>query len=274
MKTKISLLLLASLFIVFSSCKDDIVDDGQNQDIEVENQIERLVYPVPTPFETAQMLQSAGASYISGIINDFENADNYFKEKSQALNLGVYGSDLAYASTYNQAQVIRDILASTKKLSDQLGLSNVVDQNIIARVEQNIDNEDTLYKIVNNTYYDTFNKLNSENKGAVAMLVISGAWIESIYISTQLAITSSDFSILAQKIAEQKYTLNAMLPIIEQYETENQDIAEILLALHRFNIVFDKVEQNEDGDVSMTDDQLVELMEIGKEEREKIVNMQ
>ena len=272
MKTKISLLLLISLFLISTACKNDEATN-QNSDIIVEDNIDQLVYPIPTPFETTQMLQNAGAAYISGIINSFDNADNYFKEKSQALNLGVYGADLAYASTYNQAQAIRDILASSKKLSDQLGLSNIIDQNIIDRVEQNIDNGDTLYKIVNNTYYDTFNKLNSENKGAIAMLVISGAWIESIYISTQLAITSSDFSILTPKIAEQKYTLNSLLPIITQY-SDNQDISEIIVSLNRFNEIFDEIEQDEDGNITMNNAQLEKLMNIAQEEREKIVTMQ
>lgn len=270
MKTKISLLLLVSFILILSSCKRDTTDD--QKDITVENQMEKFVYPIPTPFETTQMLQGAGAAYIINLTNDVNNADKYFKEKSQALNLGVYGADLAYAATYNQAQSIRDILASSKKLSDQLGLSNVIDQSIIERVEQNIDNTDTLYKIVNNTFYDTFNKLNNENKGAISMLVITGAWIESIYISTQLATTSSDFTILAKKIAEQKYTLNSLLNITEQY-SDNQDVTEITVVLNRFKGVFDQIEQNEDGDVDMNQALLEELMTISKEEREKIITM-
>lgn len=271
MKTKISLLLLVSFILVLGSCKRDSIDD--QKDITVENQIEELVYPIPTPFETTQMLQGAGAAYIIDLVNDVNNADKYFKEKSQALNLGVYGADLAYAATYNQAQSIRDILASSKKLSDQLGLSNVIDQTIIERVEQNIDNTDTLYKIVNNTFYDTFNKLNNEDKGAISMLVITGAWIESIYISTQLAATSSDITILAKKIAEQKYTLNSLMPLMEQY-SDNPDINEITVILNRFKSVFDQIEQNEEGEVDLDQSLLEELMTISKEEREKIITMQ
>ncbi len=273
MNTKFSLLLVLSFIFVFASCKHDNENNNPN-DIVVEDQIEQLVYPIPTPFEVTQMLQSSGTAYIADITNKIENADNYFKEKSKALNLGVYGADLAYASTYNQAQAIRDILVASKKLSDQLGLSAIIDQKIVERIEQNIDNADTLYKIVNNTYYDTFNKLNAENKGALAMLVISGAWIESIYLSTQLALTSVDKEVLANKIAEQKFVVNSLIPILEQYKADNQDIAEVIEVMKKFKNVFDKITPNEDGDVEMDSQTLEELMKIAKEERDKIVTLQ
>lgn len=274
MKTKLSFIILISLFFVFVSCDDDTNNTNNKPDIEVEDQIDQLVYPIPTPFETTQMLQEAGAAYIADLTNDVTKAENYFKEKSQALNLGVFGADLAYASTYNQAQSIRDILAASKNLSDQLGLTNIIDQGIIQRVEQNIDNGDTLYKIVNNTYYETFNKLNSENKGAVAVMVISGAWIESLYISTQLAITSTDMSVLSSRIAEQKFTANTLIPLLDQYKNENADIAELAGIVQNIKNVFDKIEADEDGNITMDEATLEELMTVAKTEREKIVTMQ
>ncbi len=269
MKAKFYLVILVTLVIFLGSCKED---EKKDQDIVVDNKIEQLVYPVPTPFEVTQMLQKAGASYRLDLVNDVKNAEKYFKEKSQALNLGIYGADLAYASTYNQAQSIREILTATQRLANELGLTNVIDQNTITRVEQNIEKADSLYKIVNNSYLNTFNKLNEENKGAVSLMIITGAWIESIYISTQLAITSQNSSIIMEKIAQQKFTVNSLIPLLQQHK-DNQDIADVIVIVEKFKTIFDKVAQNEEGDVKMDAKVFEELTKLAESERKAIITL-
>jgi len=268
MKAKFYLVILVTLVIFLGSCKDEKKD----QDIVVDNKLEQLVYPVPTPFEVTQMLQKAGASYRLDLVNDVKNAEKYFKEKSQALNLGVYGADLAYASTYNQAQSIREILTATQRLANELGLTNVIDQSIITRVEQNIEKADSLYKIVNNSYLNTFNKLNTENKGAVSLMIIAGAWIESIYISTQLAITSQNSQVIMDKIAQQKFTISSLLPLLQQHK-DNQDVADVIIIVEKFKVVFDKVVQDEEGNVKMDAKLFDELTKLAETERKAIISL-
>ena len=60
-------------------------------------------YPLPTAFEITNMLNEAGAPYILSISNPASNAGNYFTQVEKAINLGVYGADLSYASTYDEA---------------------------------------------------------------------------------------------------------------------------------------------------------------------------
>ncbi len=272
MKTKLFSLIAIALLLAFG-CNENGNKNDQQNDIQVDNQVEKLVYPLPTPFEVTQMLQASGTAYNIGLVNDLNKADQYTTEKAQALNLGVYGADLAYAATYNQAQGTRDILAVTKKLSDNLGLTDVMDKNIVERIEQNIENGDSLYKIINNSYYDTFDKLNNQSKGSVAMLVITGAWIESMYLATQLAITSQDKTVLMNKIAEQKFNLNALIPLLQQYKDENSDIAEILPEVEKFKDFFDKVETDEDSNVSIDEETFDALSEYATQIREKIVDL-
>jgi hypothetical protein len=273
MKTRFFTLLIAVALVFAFGCNGNSDKNNKNNDIEVDNQVEKLVYPLPTPFEVTQMLQASGTAYNIGLINDLDKTDQYTTEKSQALNLGVYGADLAYAATYNQAQATRDILAVTKKLSDQLGLTDVLDKNIVERIEQNIENGDSLYKIINNSYYDTFDKLNNQSKGAVAMLVITGAWIESVYIATQLAITSQDKTILMNQIAEQKFNLNALIPLLQQYKDDNADVAEILPDVEKFKEFFDKVQTDEDSNVSIDEDTFNALTDYTAQIRQKIVDL-
>ena len=61
-------------------------------------------YPLPSSFDVTKLLVEAGASYILNLCNPVDNVNRYISLKSRALNLGVYGADLSYAATYNQAQ--------------------------------------------------------------------------------------------------------------------------------------------------------------------------
>ncbi|MBN2662944.1 MAG: hypothetical protein JXR68_04780 [Bacteroidales bacterium] len=273
MNTKLSFFLIVVLFLGLSACKDDSNSTiNAGDDIVVDQVDDQLVYPMPTPFEVTQMLQTSGTPFSVDIMNPVSNVDNYMQEISQALNLGVYGADLAYASTYNQANEVRDILAAAKKLSDELGLANVMDQNIVERIEQNIQNQDSLYKIVNNTFYNTYDKLNQEQKGAVSLLVITGAWIESIYLATQIAISSQDNSILMIKVAEQKYNVNTLLPLLNQY-TDNAEVASMIPVIQNFKTIFDKVQVDSLGDVTIDQAIFDEITDYSVSERNKIIAM-
>ena len=70
---------------------------------EIENQIEANVYPLPTSAEVIKMLTELEVGYIIGITNPVENTKKYFSSSTRAVNLGVYGADLSYATLYNHA---------------------------------------------------------------------------------------------------------------------------------------------------------------------------
>ena len=71
-------------------------------------------YPIPTSFELTELIQRAGAPYILTLSNDSEKAGDYITQKDKALNLGVYGTDLCYASTYMMKQGTMLFLESSK----------------------------------------------------------------------------------------------------------------------------------------------------------------
>lgn len=271
MKTKkIIFILVASLFIFVFSCKKE---HKQPEDIVVENTDEELVYPLPTPFEVTQMLQNSGTPYNFGLANELTKVDSYNSEKAKALNLGIYGADLAYAATYNQAQTTRDILLVIKKLADNLNISVVLNKNISERIEQNILNQDSLYKIVNNSFIRTFNELNKQSQGPTSILVITGALIEVVYIATQIAITSSDKSPLVYKIAEQKYNINSLIPLLQKYNEKNKDIAYAMKIVLNFKKIFDKIQADDEGNLIIDNATFDELSIYAKKTRTEIINL-
>jgi hypothetical protein len=227
---------------------------------------------MPTPFEVTQMLQNSGTAYNVSLTNPISNSDKYISEKAQALNLGVYGADLAYAVTYNQTQSAREFINASKKLSDELEITNVISKSVINRIENNSQNADSLYKIINHTYLATYNKLNELSKKTTALTIIAGAWIESLYLATQLAIVSQNNSELIQKIAEQKFNFNTLLNLLKQSDSDSY-ISDILGYINQLKPIFDNVKADDDGKVKMSEKDFDNLTNIVKKIRTQIISL-
>ncbi|MFW6043007.1 MAG: hypothetical protein ACOCPW_01485, partial [Marinilabiliaceae bacterium] len=127
--------IIVSVALVFTACQSSGKKDSRDgeektksepriEKEEVEEDVREFVYPLPTTFEVTEMLNRIGASYILALSNSDDNVDKYLTEKKQALNLGVYGADLSYASTYNQKQPTIDYMEASKKLVDALNMSS------------------------------------------------------------------------------------------------------------------------------------------------------
>ena len=75
---------------------------------------EEFDYPIPTSYEVVNMLQKANANFVFNITNNPDNVANYETQWQKAMNLGVYGADLSYASTYNKSEETAQFLDASK----------------------------------------------------------------------------------------------------------------------------------------------------------------
>lgn len=235
---------LASITLVFAlnSCGGGAKQaETETTDTTKEEAVKNVTkYPIPTAFEIVKMLDKAGASYILSLNNPVENADKYFTEKSKALNLGVYGANLSYASTYQMKQETMNYLNVSKKLIDDLQISTAFNKDLANRVEENIDNKDELIKIITDSFYDTYEFLLNEGKDNVSLLVMCGSWIEGLYITTQIAITTQNNADFMTIIANQKEPLNKLFELMQPFAEEDV-IAEMMETLKPLKAIFDEV---------------------------------
>jgi len=215
--------------IIFHSCNSSVnQENAQNakkvDSSNVKAQI-KIPYSLSTPLEITKMLNEAGAGYIITISNPVKSIDKYVTEKSKALNLGVYGADLSYSSTYNKIQETTNFFNNAKKLTEDLGILNAFTENEIKRIEKNIDKNDSLYQIITGSFEKTYQSLNEMNKGQVSAFVIAGGWVEGVYIATQLAKTSQKNEKIAKGIFEQKITLDKLIATLELYKDNAEVVA-------------------------------------------------
>jgi hypothetical protein len=238
--------------------------------LSVTDQAEKLLYPLPTPLEITEMLNKAGASYIIGIANRPENVDKYFTESAKALNLGVYGADLSYSATYGMSQETMNFFLCTKKLSDGLDVQTPENEKMTQRIESNIENRDSIYNILTSSFTGTFEYLNENGKGAVAVMVLAGGFIEGIYLSTELSSMIEKNADIMQGIADQKITLEKLLPLLETYK-DNQNVSEVLKSLNTIKVSFDELPLDE-GKVKMTPEVFTKIRKEITALRKKIVD--
>jgi len=264
----LSAVVLVSFLIALASCNNEqttheTTDDNTSQ---ASTDTREFEYPVPTPFEVTNVIIKSGASYQFDLTNPVENSDKYFTEKDKALNLGVYGADLSYYSTYNKPNETRNYLSGTRKLTDELEIATAFDQTIVDRVENNIDNTDSLHLIISDSFYETFDYLNKNEKGGVSVLIIAGGWIEGLYLSTQLSNTASDKKVLMESVANQKGILTKLMSLLDTYK-QNESINEVITEFGKIKTVFDA------ASTPMTDKEFEALVKVTEEIRNQIVNV-
>lgn len=245
--------IVLSVALVFSACQSGRKKDDKGKDKsvatqkidkeEIEQDVREFVYPLPTSFEVTEMLNRIGASYILTLSNSAENVDKYLTETKQALNLGVYGADLSYASTYNQKQQIVSYMEASKKLIDALNITGALPSDILDQIEQNEDNKDKLVEIITNTFYDTYEFLNVNQRGSVSMLVLAGSWVEALYITTNISEDTYQNKEMVKIVMEQKSSLNKLLEIMEKYDAD-PSVDAVIEQLTPLAEIYNMVEEN------------------------------
>lgn len=250
--------ILAALLIILSGCKNA----KQKQEVETpsseipsskEDVIEELSgYPIPTSYEITKLVYEAGAPYINNLSNDPGKAGEYITQRDKALNLGVYGTDLCYASTHAMKHGTMLYLEASKTLVDELGISTNFNTNYAERIENNLDDRDSVILIVSESFSDTWSYLVQNKQEILARLVVCGSWIEGIYTTTNIAKTSRDNTKFLEIIAQQKKSLDMLVNLMEPVK-ELDDVSEIFKGLFDLQDIYEGV-----GD-TLTSDQLEKI---------------
>jgi len=225
MKKAFAVVILPMLilgFSVMSSCKNRAEKKAQKElDMEqvktVENEIEKNVYPLPTSAEVLKMLSDLEVGYILGISNPVENVKKYFTSTNRAINLGAYGADLSYATLYNIQQQVINYLDAIRSLANELNMSKIYDESLYERIKQNFDNKTELVKILTDAFDNTYSYLSDNDQQSLALLVVGGAWVEGMYLTTHVSEAAYQVAGIAKVLIEQKNSFDLYLEITEPY---------------------------------------------------------
>jgi hypothetical protein len=220
-------MLIISLTYLTScnSCKDRSPRKQQKmvereQVDTIKKEIEANVYPLPTSAEVIKMLTDLEVGYIIGITNPVENAKKYFSSTTRAINLGAFGADLSYTTLYNQNQEVINYLNAIRSLTNELNMTKIYNEELYTKIKQNFDNKDELVKILTGAFNDTYAYLSKNDQQPLALLVVGGAWVEGMYLTTHVSEAAYQVAGISGVLLKQKKSFELFLEITQPYATD------------------------------------------------------
>jgi hypothetical protein len=159
-----------------------------------------------------------------------------------ALNLGIYSTDLSYASLFDQTQASIKYMSASKKMAEGLGILNAIDNTVIQRLEENVNNREVIMDIISETFLNTNSILEENDRVAIGSIILVGGWIEGLYIATSLVenIQNADNE-LVERIIDQKLSLNTVINLLSQ-NTDNPDVVDVLKDVNTLKAIYDEVQ--------------------------------
>jgi hypothetical protein len=265
LKRTVNTLLLAALISVAligcngNDSQQNITEADTDTTAQVGNdgklvKVQEIFYTIPSPIEMASLLKKSGTTYNAKNLNNVHNVVKYTSAKKQALNLGVYGADLSYASIFNQNQESIIYLSCAKQLADQLGVTSAFNNETMDRIETNIENRDSLLEIISDAFYTIDGYLKENNRQNISALVITGGWIEGLYLATKITQDSKTApDDLKKRIADQKYSLGDLILLVESYPAD-EGLVEIRKDLQSLQDIYNKIELYRESGGTTTDE--------------------
>jgi hypothetical protein len=238
----ITILLLGSCKSCSKNKAPEVNVDIDEEVVDEVNQAKKIFYSLPSPLETAMLIKEAGATYNEKLLNPIRNASNYTTSKSMALNLGIYTTDLSFASLFDQTQTAINYMQAAKKMADGLGILDAIDNKTIQKLEENVNNREVIMDIISETFMSTSSFLKENDRTATASIVLVGGWVEGLYIGTSMVdLNNLKDNKLVQRIVDQKLSLDIVMKLLEENKN-NPDVATVYVEMNELKKVFDKIE--------------------------------
>jgi hypothetical protein len=226
-------LLLISSVVVSCGGEGIEVDPDQPEDGEIivvqeseldsssalNSSINGKMFSIPSPIQMATMIKDNVSTFNEDLLTDPSNVANFTTTFKRAINMGVYGADLGYATIYENNTKAISYLSSVEKLSDELGIAGAFDQDLLERFIENGNDQDSMLVIMSEGYREGDKFLKDNEEHDVATLILTGGWIESLYFAA-MSYESTQSQEVANRIGEQKTALKTIIELLDDYNNE------------------------------------------------------
>jgi len=238
--------LFSLIIITAANCKGE--ESGNDNDsneiipnVDKTFKFKNKLFSIPSPFHITDLIKEISTSYNYDLLNPTENKLNYSTTEKKALNLGIYTADLGYTNVYEQFSHTTNYIKVVRSLSSDLQIMNAYTEEILSKLEENQHNKDTLNRIFAESYRETDIYLTDNERGELAVLILTGAWTEGLYLMTRVC-NENPNELLLNRIGEQKYSLSNIIKLLSQYKMQKSESFSVLIdKLKELEKTFNKV---------------------------------
>ncbi|HHJ10700.1 MAG TPA: hypothetical protein ENK25_07380 [Bacteroidetes bacterium] len=296
--------VLISVFIVMTACHssgsgnkkkesfnipDSVLNEEKPSMLEEEVTAD-IIDNLASPVEIAGMLNKLNVPYSNQYLYPARNISGFNTDIQKAFALGVYGADLGYQAMYGQNTAILDYISNIKKLSEDLKVGQFFDFSTLKRLSSNKNNLDSLMFLAVRSFNDIDKYLRGKQRGEVSAMIISGLWLEGMYLATQV---QKDYPHpeLKERIGEQKIIMEDLFTLLGHYKN-NREVKKLNAQLIPLKNLFQQVSitvipgepetvekdgrlvviQHEESKIDYSEELLQKIILKTKELRNKIVN--
>jgi len=297
MYKKILLVLLSIVFL--ASCNGGKTVKGNDDPSNVNDGtpvvidpgiLDGIVQSFSSPIEMAALVQEVGVPFSLGYLCPTDNIDNYNTDFKKAFGLGLLSSDLGYLNIYEKTSAIVNYITVIKRLADDIRVGQFFDFPTLKRLATNNEHLDSLMYLSIHSFNEMDNYLREHNKSDMSTLIVSGVWLEGLYLATQVVKQKGNERI-QERIGEQKTILNDLIIVMGHYKS-NKNFAGLISDFEKIKKSFDGVEisyqfgeptkktvnnrvvveENTVSTVKMTKEQLKVIIKATEEVRNKLIS--
>ena len=236
---------LCFVFLLFScNQSQEKGSDANNNKSYSKNEnekMEAIYYSIPSPMETTIILKRTYSKFSSELLFPTVNISEIYENQTRALLLGIISTDLNYAMLCERKLETNRLINQVIQIAKLLHLDAVVNSRIKERIENNLNNKDSMQIIIGNTFWEIENKLKNDDKEELSALIVAGGWIEGLYLATNMSVLDPENKPLQNIIAEQKIVHENLLSLIKDYKFKEIIEENLIISITRLRTVFNKI---------------------------------
>jgi hypothetical protein len=257
------------LMLQLTSCSGDSEKDNEltvKQDTTAndENLEDKIFYQIPTPNELFAVMKEIGGKGNPSLLIKISDVAKFTEPRQKAMVFGALAADMAYAASYDLENTL-EYLSTIQSMSKDLEISGAFDESIFKAANENMEksNSDSLMKLSNDVYFKAYAYLEDNERGAMLGQIVTGGWIESLYMMVNIAGPYKDKDPIIQRIIEQKLNYENLWGFLMKYEDDDA-VKKTIAELEELGMIFDSFETKA-SDVEVNTKEGVDVISGGTE---------
>lgn len=227
-----------------------------------------ISYKIPSPLEMFVRMQKRNVPFNVNLPNDPSSATRYVTQYQQAVNMGVYASDMAYCCIVGNSQNTLEYFNLVKNLSIEIGLYEGVNKDLVNRILDNLAETDTLISVTSDSYHDVVTYIEDQGLADIHCLVVASAWIESLYLCLEpmkhIELDDDDMEL----IQDHQVLLENLIELLAQNK-QSGNVSKLLAELQLIQAAYDVTYQNESE--NLTQQQFANIVNTVADVRARLV---